>query len=550
MNKHIQEYIDIVKSEEFPVCKEQKMLIKHIENCFKNESIYVDEKQLEDYLDLQKYFDFKLFPWEKFCFALHNCTYIAPGILRWPDLLILVGRGAGKNGYIAFEDFCLLTPVNGIKEYHVDICAMSEEQASTSFFDVYNVLDSHKARMSKHFSWSKTEIKNLKTRSILKFRTSNAKTQDGRRPGKVDFDEYHAYEDYKLIKVFKTGLGKKEMPRTTVASTMGDVRDGPLDNLLADVLQILNGQIPDNGLLPFICRLDDDKEVHDPNNWHKANPSLRYFPTLLRELHKEYNEWLRDHLGNADFMTKRMNRPAGGTDEPVTSWENIMATNKEVIDLSNNVAVFGLDYMKVNDFLSAGLLFEVDNIIYWITHSWVCESCRDLSRIRFPVKEAAQKGLLTIVPGVEIPPEYPAAWLQKMKEQYNIVGGALDNYRYTLLKKPLEEIGFDCDKKNGNNNLKLVRPSDLMQVAPLISSDFSNQRIIWGDNKLMRWYTNNTKVVPDSKGNLLYGKIEPRSRKTDGFMAFAAAYTQKDLIKSKAPISMEQAKQVFQVYTY
>ena len=549
MNKHIQEYIDLVKSEKFPVCKEQKLLIKYVENCFKNESIYVDDKQLEDYLSLQKYFDFELFPWEKFCFALHNCTYISPGILRWPDILILVGRGAGKNGCLAFEDFCLLTPVNGIKEYHIDICATSEEQAKTTFFDIYNVLENNKAKMSKHFKWNKEEITNLKTRSVLKFRTSNSKTKDGGRPGKIDFDEYHAYENYSLIKVFKTGLGKKPLPRTTIITTMGDVRDGPLDNTLSDALQILNGEIPDNGMLPFICRLDDKKEVDNPKNWYKANPSLQYFPVLQRVLKKEYFDWKRDHLGNSDFMTKRMNIPQGSTGEPVTEWENILATNKPIIDIEGRTCVFGIDYTKIHDFLAVGLLFEVDNKIYWITHSWVCESCRDLSRIRYPVKDAAADGLLTIVPGVEIPPELPIEWLSEMKQHYNIVAGGLDNYRYTLLKKPLMSIGFDCDKK-GNNNLHLVRPSDLMQAAPVISSDFQNQRIIWGENSLMRWYTNNVKVTYDNKGNILYGKIEPRSRKTDGFMALAAAYTQKDKIKQYTPIDADSFSQMLQVYSF
>ena len=89
-----------------------------------------------------------------------------------------------------------------------------------------------------------------------------------------------------------------------------------------------------------------------------------------------------------------------------------------------------------------------------------------------------------------------------------------------------------------------------MQVAPLISSDFANQRIVYGDNKLMRWYTNNTKVDVDKKGNMTYGKIEPKSRKTDGFMAFAAAYTQKDKIKQLSPVSAETASKILQVYSY
>lgn len=54
--------------------------------------------------------------------------YKKNGQLRFPVLLIYVGRGAGKNGFLGFEDFCLLTPVNGIKHYNIDIFAMSENR--------------------------------------------------------------------------------------------------------------------------------------------------------------------------------------------------------------------------------------------------------------------------------------------------------------------------------------------------------------------------------------------------------------------------------------
>ena len=41
----------------------------------------------------------------------------------------------------------------------------------------------------------------------------------------------------------------------------------------------------------------------------------------------------------------------------------------------------------------------------------------------------------------------------------------------------------------------------------------------------MRWFTNNTKLEPAPNNNFKYSKIEPKSRKTDGFMAFVAAVT-------------------------
>lgn len=544
--KVIDDYIDLVKSGKYRVCREQIQLIKFVENVFENEEIYVDEEQLEKYLALQKYFPYQLFEWEKFCFALHNCTYSAPGVLRFPDLVLIVGRGTGKNGYLGFEDFALLTPINGIKNYDIDICATSEDQATITFNDIYNVLEDNKTKMQKHFKWTKTRIVNIKTNSVLRYRTSNSDTKDGGRPGKVDFDEKHAYENYKLIDVFVTGLGKKPLPRTTTTTTMGYVRDGPLDQEFARGLEVLNGDAPDNGTLYFICRLNDEKEVHDEQNWYKANPSLQYFPNLLRELRKEYEKWKIDPNNNSSFMTKRMNLPQGTEANPVTSWENIKATNRPLPDLEGKPCVFGIDYTKTTDFLGIGLMFLINGEIVWKPFSWYCSQSADLGRIKFPY---AQQPDLQRVDGAEIPPEIVADWLREQKKHYNIVGGALDSYRYTLLKEPLMQLGFECDRK-GRNNLKLVRPSDKMLVAPLIASDFANHRIVWGDSALMRWYTNNTSAIEDKNGNIIYGKIEPKSRKTDGYMAFVAAYTQIERLKQSQPMTIDEIKNCFNAIVF
>lgn len=544
----IQNYIDLVRSASIEVCKEQLLLCDYIEHCFLEENLFVDETQLQKYLSLQKYFPFQLVEWEVFCFTLHNCTYLKPGILRWPDLFILVGRGAGKNGYLSFEDFCLISEYNIIKNYDIDICANAEEQARTSFDDVYNVLEDNEKKLKTHFSWNKEIIQNLKTKSKLKFRTSNAKTKDGGRPGKVDFDEYHQYEDYKTIQVFKTGLGKKKNPRTTVTTTNGDVRDGPLDHLIARAEGILNEQGGDNGLLPFICKLDDEKEVDNPKMWDKANPSLHYNEELRRQIEKEYIDYKQDSISNSAFMTKRMNIPKGNKDVEVTDWENILATNQEVPDLTGCTCVAGFDYAKTTDFVCAGLLFRYKGKYYWISHTWVCEKCNDLSRIKAPLRDwATEKGgkLLTFIDDVEIPPSVPAKWLAEQAQKYNITKLGMDNFRYTLLAKALREVGFDTDKQ-GANNIKLTRPSNQMLIAPVVTSLFANHNIVWGDNPLMRWYTNNACIKQEAHDNISYGKIEPKSRKTDGFMAFIAAMCASEDLED----SGEVADFDFGVYTY
>lgn len=521
-NKYIKEYLDIIDDEVFPMCKEQKLLSKFIKNIFDNEKLVIDEEKVEKYFSYQKYFPFNLFPWEKFLFVLHNCVFKENGLPRFADLFILVGRGSGKNAYLAYEDFCLITPTHGIKNYDIDISANSEDQAKTTFNDIYNILEDPKytKKMKRNFYWNKEEIINLKTKSKIKFRTNNPKGKDGLRSGKVDFDEIHAYQNWANINVFTTGLGKKDNPRRTYITTNGDVRDGPLDNLLEKAIMILKGEVEDNGFLPFICKLDEEKEVDNPDNWAKANPSLPYRPSLMEQMKKEYADYKINPYVNNAFMTKRMNIPKGSKDIEVTSWENILSTNKDMPNLEGASCTIGIDYTKVNDMMSVGLLFLKGGIYYWVSHSWFCTNSRDKDRIKAPLEEWSKQGLLTIVDDIEINPDMATEWIQEQLIKYNFVKLGVDNFRLALLSKSMKNIGIDATNKE---QVKIIRPSDIMKIVPVIDSLFNNHQIVWGDNPLMRWFTNNTKLTDKNLGNYVYDKIEPKSRKTDGFMAFVHA---------------------------
>ncbi|MPM98096.1 hypothetical protein SDC9_145277 [bioreactor metagenome] len=91
-----------------------------------------------------------------------------------------------------------------------------------------------------------------------------------------------------------------------------------------------------------------------------------------------------------------------------------------------------------------------------------------------------------------------------------------------------------------------------MKVVPVIDSCFANQYFIWGDNPLLRWATNNTKLIASGKkqgtdtGNYYYGKIEAKSRKTDPFMAVVASM----IIEDNLPDDSGLATPDVDVYTY
>lgn len=224
IHPYIQEWIDIVEKKIYAVCEEQELLVAHVKWCFEHEDIYIDCDQLEKYIGMSKYFPFEeIFPWQKFVIGLHDCTYWREsGLPRWPDLFCMLGRGAGKDGTIALESVCLMSPHNGIREYDVDICANNEDQAMRPVHDVINAFERPSVikKLKKFFRWTKEQVLCLKTKSIMKGRTNSPKGKDGLRSGICIFNEIHQYEDYKNINVFTTGLGKKKHPRRSYYTTM------------------------------------------------------------------------------------------------------------------------------------------------------------------------------------------------------------------------------------------------------------------------------------------------------------------------------------------
>lgn len=538
----VRRYIEQVEANKPRACKEQHALVAHIKKCFETEDLHVDSEQLVKYLGLVRYFPYeRLFPWEEFLIALWDCTYKADGSPRWKTVLCMVGRGAGKDGFIAFDSACSISPYNPVNHYNVDICANNEEQAVTPVKDLAEVLESPKyeAKLNKHYYHTKEIIQGRKNKGVMKGRTNNPKGRDGMRSGKVFFNEVHQFENYDNIKVFITGQGKVAQPRVGIFTSNGEVSDGPLDDYLARGNRILFDGEPDNGFLPFICRLENKEQVHDSENWYMANPSLYYLPHLRQEIEDEYRDWIDHPEQNGDFITKRMGIRAGFKEISVTDYEKVRATARELPSLKGWSCVVGIDYAELSDWAAVNLHFRRGQERFDINHAWVCAQSRTLSRIKAPWKTWAGQGLLTVVEDVSIHPDLLTEYIRKAGKQYNIKMLAMDHYRWTLVSESLRQAGFDANDKS---RVKLVRPSDIMMVEPVVQECFDRGLFCWGDNPCLRWAVNNTKRVRSSKkmgvdtGNYIYAKIDGKSRKTDPWMALVASMTVETALGDGLPV--------------
>ncbi|ENZ5619636.1 terminase TerL endonuclease subunit [Enterococcus faecalis] len=529
--KHVDFYINQFKTGQIKFNQERKDLIEYLErDVLSRDDVYFDDEMIDKCIAYGEKWFFPIQPFQKFLIAFVFFFFKKNDRRVYRKFLWMFGRGGGKNGLLSVVLNFLQTEVHGIMDYNISIVANSEEQAKTSFEEIYNTIKRNKT-LQKAFEYGKSVITSKKTGSKLKYRTSNGETKDGLRDGAVAFDEIHRYESNKDVKVHISGLGKKPNSREFYSGTDGYVREGFLDSMKEKAKRVLNGSVRFNALFPFICKLDSEDQVNNPENWELANPMFHkplsnYAEELYETIMEEYEDLEDDPSNREEFMTKRMNLPVTDLERSVASREEILATNRPFpTNLIGKQAIGGLDYASLRDFAACGLLFRDGDDYVFKTHSFVRKQFVDIyygysrkasetTKEKFaPIREWEEKGLLTVIDGPTIDPKTVVGWFVEQREKYGITKVVADNFRMDLLRPLFLKEGFEIEV------IRNPTAADNL-LAPRIEDAFANNHIIFGDNPLMRWYTNNVLVKTNGDGNKSYKKKEEVRRKTDGFKAF------------------------------
>lgn len=540
--KEINEYIEYTEKYPEKINKKRQLLIKNIvKPLLERDDVFFDAETFDNCIKYCEANYYPLFPYQKFIYAF--VFMYVNDIPLYGTIFVEMGRGNGKDGFMMPLANFLQTPLYGIKNYNVDIVANNEEQAKDSYDVVYDMLDGNRKFKGK-FYVSKEKIFNYATKSRLRYNTSNAKTKDGKKGGLILFNEYHAYEDNSQIDVFTSQRGKIKHPRTIIITTNGYVRGGPLDDLIHVCDEIIETGVNEIGYFPFMCEIDCIEEVDKKECWVKANPSIEFMPVLRNEIERAYLEMKKFPTKRAEFITKRMNFPQRNDDVTVASWDNILRasysdikklTIRQAPNLEDRLAVVGIDYADIRDFASAGFLFKIDGEYIWRQHTWICSQSPFFVGINFPFKNAGLSEYedFELVDSSSLSPSVIVEWILEEMKKYSVQKIVMDTYRFNMFKKAFEERNISIEtKQNPYGMIRMIRYQNSINAlnAPVIEKAFSDGLINIGGSSIMRWYINNTSVKIDKFGNKQYGKIEPKLRKNDGFMALVVAMSVESLL--------------------
>jgi phage terminase large subunit-like protein len=539
--KFVDAYIKDFEMGKVKFNEERRQLVRYIkEDILTRDDLFFDDEEIENCISFGEKWYFPLQPFQKFLIAFIFLYHKRNKKAFYRKFLFMLGRGGGKNGLISVVTHFLISELHGINEYNISIIANSEEQAKTSFEEVYNAIDFNADPLKKAFINQKAKIEARKTKAILKYRTSNGNTKDGLRDGAVVFDEIHQYLTNQDVKVHISGLGKRKNPREFYIGTDGYIREGFLDKMKERARKVLEGEARTNSIFPFICKLDNEDQVNKPENWEMANPMLseprsEYAEVLFETILEEFEDLSEDPSNREEFMTKRMNLPVEDLTRSVATWEEILATNRPFPDLKHSSCIGSLDFASIRDFACCGLLFRNNKDYVFKTHSFVRKHFADiyynysksddvLKQQKFaPIREWEENNLLTVVDEPSINPMHVVNWFVEMRKKYGVQKIVADNFKMDILRPLLEKEGFE---------IEIIRNPRAIHslLAPRIESAFANHNIIFDNNPLMRWYTNNVLVNIKKDGNKEYLKKDEVRRKTDGFQAFVHAMYRADEI--------------------
>lgn len=528
-NKYFDEYKRAIKAGELIVCKEQVDLVKYLEkNVLSRNDIYFDFDKIEKYIRFSDKNFFKLAKWQEFIASFIFCYWKDTEDNVFDEFLITIARGGGKNGFLSTLGAFFISPLHGIRNYDATITANSENQGKVSFKETYETIQAR--GLEKQYALTKLEITGRITNSVFRFRTNNPKTMDSARDGVLFFDEIHQFENDKSVDIQRSGLGKIKHPRTFYFGTNGYVREGFYDRQLERAQKVLSGKEKELGYFPFICKLDDINEMDKPELWAKANPMFNekttYSNRLFRTVKKEYLKLEENPSGRQEFVIKRMNFTEGDNERDVAPYEQLQAaTSKEIPEIKGRSCVAGFDYASIRDFCSVGYLYNINGEFVWKQHSFARKGFIKAFKLKAPIEEWEEQDFLTIVDEPSIDPRHLVNWLVKEREEQKLQVEVViaDGFRMDLLRPILEENDFAYEFMRNPAGVQA-------KVAPVIEDGFANERFNFCKDPMMRWYTHNTFVKEDPRGNRTFLKKEPVRRKTDGFHAFLAALYKRDAI--------------------
>lgn len=380
---------------------------------------------------------------------------------------------------------------------------------------------SNKALRPKLFP-SKKGIENTLTGSLLEVRPMTIDKLQGLRTKMNTVDEWLSgdiRED--VVGAIEQGASKIKDYLILAVSSEGTVRNSAGDSMKLELLKILKGEFYDPHTSIWYYRLDDIKEVANPEMWVKAQPNIGItvsYETYQRDVERA------EHVPSArnDILAKRFGIPMEGYTYFFTYEETLPHRRRDFWGLPCSM---GADLSQGDDFCAFTFLFPLSRGEFGVkTRCYI--SSLTLAKLptamRRKYDEFIEEGSLQVL----------ECSILDMMEVYDDLDRFIDDSRYDV-----RTFGFDpynarefvdrWEKENGPYGIEKVIQGAKTESVPLGElKKLSEERCLLFDEVLMQFTMGNCITLEDTNGNrkLLKkrrdAKIDSVAAMLDAFVAF------------------------------
>lgn len=557
------EFRERVLRGEIPVCREISMQMNRIDERIANPAMYYDDSAIDGYIafceteltltdgsDMNLLDTFKLwaedllawFYFEEVSVYVpgprnHGGRYVHKRVKRrlTKKQFLMVGRGAAKTLFLESIHAYFLTvdrsttdqiatgPTVRQAEETLRPLQTAITRARGPLFQfltegsLQNTTGS-KAKRVKLCS-TKKGIQNFLTNSILRIIPMTIDKLQGLRVKVSTIDEWLSCDIKEdPIGAIEQGASKIKDYIILAASSEGTIRNGVGDSIKMELMDILRGDYPNPYVSIWWYKLDDVKEVGNPEMWIKAQPNINItvsYSTYQEDVERaEHNPSARN-----DILAKRFGLPMEGYTYFFTYEETLPSRSFECWGLP---CAMGADMSQGDDFCAFTFLFPLKRGRFGVkTRCYV--TSRSIMKLplamRAKYEEFINEGSLQVMEGNVL----------DIEEVYDDLDRFIDDSKYDVCC-----LGYDpynakyfierWEKEHGPYGIEKVIQGVKTESVPLGEiKHLAEERALVFDQEMIVFTMGNCITIEDTNGNrkLLKARYE---RKIDSIAALMDAF--------------------------
>lgn len=344
---------------------------------------------------------------------------------------------------------------------------------------------------------TKLGIQNFLTNSLLEIRAMSIDKLQGLRVKLATVDEWlsgDVRED--VVGAIEQGASKVDDYLIIATSSEGTVRNGPGDEIKMELMKILKGDYVNPHVSIWWYRLDDIKEVNDPEMWLKANPNLGKtvtYETYQLDVERAENA----PAARNDILAKRFGIPMEGFTYFFTYEETLPHKRQTFWQLPCSM---GADLSQGDDFCAFTFLFPLSRDEFGVKTRCYISSLTLMKlpgAMRRKYDEFIEEGSLIVLEGT----------ILDMDVVYDDLDDFIENSEYDV-----RCFGYDpynakafverWIRENGEFGVEKVIQGSKTESVPLGElKTLAEQRLLLFDESLMQFCMGNCITMEDTNGN-------------------------------------------------